>query len=86
LESAAALLTQEDRDSDRPASGDILIITDGQVFGTESVLDRVRRKGIRVHCLGIGSASQDRFLAQLRRKPAESADFSPRRNGSSCRR
>jgi len=65
LERAAELLAQEDRDPDRSASGDILIITDGQVFGTESVLDRVRTRGVRVHCLGIGSASQDRFLAQL---------------------
>jgi len=65
LERAARLLAQEDTDSDRAASGDILIITDGQVFGTESVLDRVRTKGIRVHCLGIRSARQHRFLAQL---------------------
>lgn len=65
LERATKLLVQEDRNSDRSAPGDILIITDGQVFGTESVLDRVRKNGVRVHCLGIGSASQDRFLAQL---------------------
>jgi Ca-activated chloride channel family protein len=65
LERAARLFAQEDTDSDRSPSGDILIITDGQVFGTESILDRVRTKGVRVHCLGMGSASQDRFLAQL---------------------
>ena len=65
LERAARLLAQEDMDPDRSVSGDILIITDGQVFGTISILDRVRTKGVRVHCLGIGSASQDRFLAQL---------------------
>src|SRR5215469_1925237 len=65
LERAAKLLVQEDGDSDRSAPGDILIITDGQVFGTESVLGRVRKNGVRVHCLGIGSASQDRFLAEL---------------------
>jgi hypothetical protein len=65
LERGARLLAQEDADPDRSVPGDILIITDGQVFGTVSVLDRVRKKGVRVHCLGIGSASQDRFLAQL---------------------
>jgi Ca-activated chloride channel family protein len=65
LERAARLLAQKNTDRDRSVSGDILIITDGQVFGTASILDPIRRKGARVHCLGIGSASQDRFLAQL---------------------
>ncbi|MGB8474379.1 MAG: VIT and VWA domain-containing protein [Candidatus Acidiferrum sp.] len=57
LAAAAKLL------GDKP--GDILIITDGQVFGTEAILERARSTGVRIHCLGIGSASQDRFLAQL---------------------
>src|SRR5580704_816744 len=57
LEAAANLLQGE--------PGDILIITDGQVFGTETILQRARSTGVRIHCLGIGSASQDRFLAQL---------------------
>ena len=65
LQRAAELLADEDADSDASESGDILIITDGQVFGTEAILERIRKKGVRVHCLGIGSASQDRFLAQL---------------------
>jgi len=65
LKRAAELRGQQDTDSDGLESGDILIITDGQVFGTESILERIRTKGLRVHCLGIGSASQDRFLAQL---------------------
>jgi len=47
--------------------GDIFILTDGQVFGTEVILGRVRSTGARVHCLGIGSASQERFLAHLAR-------------------
>ena len=62
---AADLLVQEDTGSSALESGDILIITDGQVFGTEHILEHIRKKGVRVHCLGIGSASQDRFLAQL---------------------
>jgi Ca-activated chloride channel family protein len=57
VEAAAKLLKDE--------AGDILIITDGQVFGTETILERARSTGVRLHCLGIGSASQDRFLAQL---------------------
>ena len=49
-------------------AGDILIMTDGQVSGTERVLDEARAGGIRLHCLGIGSASQDRFLTLLARE------------------
>jgi len=48
--------------------GDILILTDGQVSGTESILKDARSAGVRLHCLGIGSASQDRFLALLARE------------------
>jgi hypothetical protein len=48
--------------------GDILILTDGQVSGTEKILADARPAGIRLHCLGIGSASQDRFLALLARE------------------
>jgi Ca-activated chloride channel family protein len=48
--------------------GDILVATDGQVFGTERILERVRTDVTRIHCLGIGSASQDRFLSLLARE------------------
>jgi Ca-activated chloride channel family protein len=45
--------------------GDVLVVTDGQVMGTEDILARARALHVRIHCLGIGSASQDRFLALL---------------------
>jgi Ca-activated chloride channel family protein len=48
--------------------GDILILTDGQVSGTGKTLADARSAGVRLHCLGIGSASQDRFLALLARE------------------
>lgn len=48
--------------------GDILILTDGQVSGTDAITAQARATGIRIHCLGIGSASQDRFLALLARE------------------
>jgi Ca-activated chloride channel homolog len=48
--------------------GDIFILTDGQVFGGEDIIQQVHDNGIRIHCLGIGSASRDRFLTQLTRK------------------
>ncbi|MDQ6708137.1 MAG: VWA domain-containing protein, partial [Acidobacteriota bacterium] len=50
------------------AGGDLLILTDGQVSGTEHVMAAARGANIRLHCLGIGSASQDRFLALLARE------------------
>jgi len=59
--------------------GDILIITDGQVFGTEAILAKARAAGIRLSCLGIGSASQDRFLTLLARETGGVSRFvSPR--------
>jgi Ca-activated chloride channel family protein len=48
--------------------GDVLILTDGQVFGTEDILKDARSAGVRLHWLGIGCASQDRFLALLARE------------------
>jgi Ca-activated chloride channel family protein len=50
------------------AGGDILVLTDGQVYATEDILKTARATGVRLHCLGIGSASQDRFLALLARE------------------
>ena len=52
----------------RREGGDILVVTDGQVFGTETILAQARAAAVRIHCLGIGSASQDRFLALLARE------------------
>jgi hypothetical protein len=48
--------------------GDLLLLTDGQVFGTAGILNTARAAGARIHALGIGSASQDRFLSQLGRE------------------
>ncbi|MEY3284085.1 MAG: hypothetical protein RIR86_2098 [Acidobacteriota bacterium] len=50
------------------AGGDMMILTDGQVSGTEMILASARATGIRIHCLGIGSSSQDRFLTLLARE------------------
>src|ERR1035437_8211935 len=49
-------------------AGDVLIMTDGQVAGTENILSVARAGGVRLHCLGIGSASQDRILTLLARE------------------
>jgi Ca-activated chloride channel homolog len=48
--------------------GDVVVLTDGQVMGTEAILGKARAAGVRLHCLGIGSASQDRFLTLLARE------------------
>ncbi len=52
----------------RKSGGDIFVLTDGQVFGTEDIIGLARATGCRLHTLGIGSASQDRFLALLARE------------------
>lgn len=64
LEAALALLQGQ---------GTILLITDGQVFGTAPILARARALGVRIHCLGIGDASRDRFLSQLAEQTAGTA-------------
>ena len=48
--------------------GDVMVLTDGQVSGTDAILATARSAGIRIHCLGIGSSSQDRFLTLLARE------------------
>lgn len=55
--------------------GDIVILTDGQVFGTEKILALARATGVRLFCLGIGSASQDRFLSLLARETGAISRF-----------
>ncbi len=66
------------------SEGEIFLITDGQVAGTVDILRRARKCEIRLFCLGIGSASQDRFLELLARQtggvcrfvtPAERVDM-----------
>lgn len=57
------------------AAGDIMLITDGQVFGGEQVIARARATRTRVHCLGIGAASQDRFLTTLARETGANSRF-----------
>lgn len=59
IQQAAKLLGQ---------GGDIFILTDGQVSATEDIIQQAKALGLRLHCLGIGSASQDRFLALLARE------------------
>ncbi|HEY6987833.1 MAG TPA: VWA domain-containing protein [Bryobacteraceae bacterium] len=60
IEAAAQLLAG--------GTGEIFVITDGQVFGTSQIVQRDRKCEVRLFCLGIGSASQDRFLELLARQ------------------
>ena len=59
----------------RGGDGDIFVITDGQVYATEDILRLARPAEIRIHCLGIGSASQDRFLTLLARETGGTSRF-----------
>ncbi len=56
-------------------AGDLILLTDGQVFGTADILQTARQTGVRIHALGIGSASQDRFLSQLGRETGGQSRF-----------
>jgi len=66
IQAAADMLKAEG--AARSVGGDVLVVTDGQVMGTEAILETARECGLRLHCLGIGSASQDRFLTLLARE------------------
>ena len=48
--------------------GDIFLITDGEVMETGTIIEQMASTGIKVHVLGIGDASQDRFMASLSRR------------------
>ena len=55
--------------------GDLFVFTDGQVSGTENIIAEAKAHNFRLHCLGIGSASQDRFLALLARETGGTSRF-----------
>ena len=55
--------------------GDIMVITDGQVFGGEEIMQQAKALSIRLHILGIGAASQDRFISSLARETGGISKF-----------
>ena len=56
-----------------------MLLTDGQVFGIDPIIETARSTNLRVHCLGIGSAGQDFFLSRLARETgAVSRSVTPR--------
>src|SRR5437773_6097882 len=66
----------------RGDDGDVFVITDGQVYGTEDIVRLAKGTETRIHCLGIGSASQDRFLTLLARETGGTSRFvTPRERG-----
>lgn len=56
-------------------TGKILVFTDGQVYGTEEIIETARKNNIELYCIGIGSASQDRFLNLLTRETGGKSIF-----------
>lgn len=60
LDAASKMLGEE--------GGEVFLLTDGQVGGYEPILARARQGRVRLHCLGIGSASHDRLLGMLARE------------------
>jgi Ca-activated chloride channel homolog len=68
--------------------GDVLILTDGQVMGTEQILAEARQTNTRLHCLGIGSASQGSLsrAAGPRNRRNQPLRHSQRARGPACGR
>ncbi|GIW96087.1 MAG: hypothetical protein KatS3mg110_4128 [Pirellulaceae bacterium] len=57
------------------SGGDIFLVTDGEVYQTEAIIQAVKDRAIRIHTLGIGAASQQRFLQQLARQTRAGSRF-----------
>jgi Ca-activated chloride channel family protein len=58
-------LSHEDGESD---GMDVLLITDGEVWNSEGIIDAARRSGHRIFAVGVGSAPAETLLRQLAEK------------------
>jgi Ca-activated chloride channel family protein len=57
------------------AEADVLVITDGAVWGVQSLLARARQSGHRIHALGVGSAPAESLLSELAQASGGSCEF-----------
>lgn len=73
-EMAAALLGLI-RDGGGEYGADILLITDGEVWDTRSVLDAARRSGHRIFAIGVGSAPAEDVLRELTQATGGACEF-----------
>ena len=60
---------------DAGSSADILLITDGEVWDTRSVLAAARRSGHRIFAIGVGSAPAEDVLRELTQATGGACDF-----------
>jgi len=58
-------LSHEDGEAD---GMDVLLITDGEVWNSEGIIDAARRSGHRIFAVGVGSAPAETLLRQLAEK------------------
>lgn len=58
-------LSHEDGEAD---GMDVLLITDGEVWNNEGIIDAARRSGHRIFAVGVGSAPAETLLRQLAEK------------------
>ena len=62
-----------------PAPGapeaDVLLVTDGAVWGVQDLLARARRSGHRIYALGVGSAPADSLLSELAQATGGACEF-----------
>lgn len=59
----------------KATGADILLITDGEVWDTRSVLDAARRCGHRIFAIGVGSAPAEDVLRELTQATGGACDF-----------
>ncbi len=59
----------------------ILLITDGEVYDHEAIIDSVLESGHRVFAIGVGSSVSEHFIEQIARKTGGASELvSPREN------
>ena len=54
---------------------DVLVITDGAVWGVQDLLARTRRSGHRVYALGVGSAPAESLLSEVAQDTGGACEF-----------
>ena len=54
---------------------DVLVITDGAVWGVQNLLARTRRSGHRIYALGVGSAPAESLLSEVAQDTGGACEF-----------
>ncbi len=63
------------QDTREGEEADVLIITDGEVWDAQNIVDQARRSGHRVYALGVGSAPAESLLREMAEATGGACEF-----------